>query len=169
MPTQPITYKDAQRQYPALVEQVMAQLRKSKSKQKNAKPEDLTWYYVWSTRIQSDTIHEIMDGRAMARQQAWKSKSADEQLADKVKACNVCLSGKVGHACYVVQGVWNGETGEGEIPAEIRLWYRNIIDQQKSEEARIAGLTDEQRNAEIAENLKELSGSPGFFGVRVHG
>lgn len=143
-----ISYTEAKKRHPKLVEQVIAKLRKSKSKENKTTPSKLKWSYVWAETINQNT-HRPTE-------------------KDRINCSSVSLQGSIGRwNGWADDPVWNGPKSKhagfknkppGECPAEVK---QVIVDAEKKwsdNQKRLNGMTQEQRNAEVSGILQQLSG-----------
>ena len=140
----PITFALASARHPAGVEAIMRKLRSGKSKHRGKGPEDLTWRYEWSVRIDGNP-EEAM--------------SPDDAVKDRVRRTHACLEGRIGH--------WRGYHVLESVPQEIADVHRRHIEEWRAERARVEALSPEERQREFNEALREASQYPGFMAVCI--
>jgi hypothetical protein len=57
-----ISYETALARHPALIQIIMDDLARGKSKERGSAPETLRWRYIWALSVQSYTFHQILKG-----------------------------------------------------------------------------------------------------------
>jgi len=58
-----ITFQDALRRYPKATDEVLRQIRSTKSKNRNVNPEKLTWTFEYCERTKSVSINDLLTGK----------------------------------------------------------------------------------------------------------
>lgn len=135
-----IKNSDAKKRHPKQYADIVAKLRKGKSKHKDENPSKLEWYYNWATQVKAFTFEEVLAG------------AKDEEPSQHI----VWLSAKIGK--------WWGSSGPVSLEEAIEV--TDVIEQniaaKKAEEDRINSLSEEERRKEVNDCLRELSKYPGF-------
>jgi hypothetical protein len=86
-----------------------------------------------------------------------KNRSVEERVEDDCRRTTVSIRGSVGRW-------WGyGTLKKGECPPEVRAIYEESAREDVAEETRISNLSDEERQKETEEVLRQLRGTPGFF------
>lgn len=151
----PVDYATALELYPEAVAEAVAMLRKSRSKHRKADPVTLKWKYWWCVEIRAYTFTELLDGTAQERGKDRHEMTLDERVADEVKRS---------HVSVVVANNYHGKLGT--VPDVIRELIEEGHKGNMAEEARVAAMSDEEREARTQEVLQQLRGSPGFMEFR---
>ena len=148
----PLSYEDALAKHPDEVAEVIAQMRKSRSKFRNSDPSAWKWSYDWGERI---------EGGAMSAADLFKPQkpkpvlSLEERVEDCLRRCEVNLCGNGGYAPVSSDVIREVTTKR----------YQDEI----AEEHRVAGLSQEERDEETREALAFLRGprNKGFMSFDV--
>lgn len=152
-----IDYNTAMRDFPTEAKQVIAQLRKSRSKKKNAAPATLNWRYIWGVEIRSQhSLVDIISGKATEDQEIREAMTLQEKLDDHISRvfCSIQVN-----KFY--------STKLATVPAVVQDLIRKNLIMEEAEDRRIDQLTDEEREAEVAKLLAELGADPGFAAVVI--
>jgi hypothetical protein len=146
------------RRHPAEVAEIVAKLRKGKSKVRDADPATFTWTYDACVRIEgSGTLAHILGGGAERAQRKWDALTLEEKVADTVRRTSVGISAKLGR--------WWGGSGVIPNPPEVAENARVNLMAQAAEQARADALTPEERRREVEGLLKQLGRDPGFAAI----
>lgn len=153
-----ITYERALEAWPNLVDEVVHKLRQGKSKQRNASPSDMKWSLEWAQMIPGGgfNLTDIISGRVP--RPAPKPETAEGRWEQVRQNIGASLAGSIGR--------WWWSVKIQEVPEEIRNQYITKYEEDIAEEHRVAGLTDEERDAETEALLNQLRG-PGFMELRI--
>lgn len=159
---QEIPYSEAILRYPQAVVEVMDKLRGSKSKLRDAKPEELKWGFGWGVAIEgvmngNQFLEMLKSGEPPPRP---KKMTEDETVADYARRASVALEGRIGR--------WYGRSGilralPKEIEDQVRKGYRD----DAAEDKRFSSLTQEEQDEELRKDLGFLFGQPGFVALGV--
>lgn len=114
-------------------------------------PQDIKWKYDWAQRVQGMSFGQVLESIHKPKP---PEPSVDQKVKDVEKTLAVCLCGgyKRKHKSVKVS-----------VPQFVLDCYRKGYEKDKAEQKRCDALTPEQREAEIQEDLKELSKDPGFM------
>jgi hypothetical protein len=156
------TYEVVKERYPEAVATAVARLRKGKSKHKDAPEENLTWSFDWSIRIDGmmNGVQFFESLKTGGPPKPPEFDTFEEYWADYETSVSVCLRAKIGR--------WQGCSEIlPKVPNEIKEHQRPYWEKDKADKARIASLSPEEREAEVQECLRKLSGNPGFACVQV--
>lgn len=156
-----LTYAEVEKRHPQELKRLIEQLRKSKSKQKDADPTGMTFEYNYAMRCEGFTGAQVLDHLSGVKPLPERKKfvTVEEKVADWMeRATPVNLTGKLGR-WYGCERVPN--------PPELEENFRLDAEREVAEEQRRASLTDEEREAETQEILRQLSGMGGFVGFRI--
>lgn len=150
-----ISAQQAVELFPVQVAEIIDQLRKGKSIQKNASCLDLKYTVEWAERIETHTLPELLQGKRSPRPpDDWEGYL--EHLSTRI----------VGFTLHGSIKRWWGYSKTritGMLP-EVVEFYRAAFDKEKAEKARWAALKPDEQKAEFNNALQVLSKSPGFFG-----
>jgi hypothetical protein len=155
----PLSLALASSRHPREVEEILSQLRRSKSKHKRAKPKDLTWDYSWCLSGQSFTFAEVLSGAADRLWRAEDAMTVDEAVGDLVRRTGVALRASKGH--------WSGTALLATVPPEIVTLHRRSVAQKRADKAALDSLPREELQRQAEEALVELRKDPGFVELRV--
>ena len=148
--------------YPEAVAEIVAKLRSSKSKFKDASPEELDWTFASSVAAQSQGFSEVLDAaKAKLVTKAPKPLSAKKRLEDMVSRTEVYLMAKKDKGAQYYSGAL------AVVPEVIIAQYKKSIADEDAEAARVATLTPEERRREVASAMRMLGGSGGFMAVNL--
>lgn len=138
----------------------MAKLQKGKSKEKNAKPEELEWCYNWCVSVSCYSFNDIISGKARDDREEEDAMSIDDRVKDFASRCRVMLAGS--------KGRWWGlaTTPISPTPNEIIAPQRERFETEVADKARFDAMSKEEQNAEIQGLLGQLKG-PGFVMVKI--
>ena len=161
----PIIYALANARHPEQVAEVMANLRRGKSKNRLAEPMALQWGYDWSVEIGSPMVpgRDLVD-MMLGRKNPPKPKefkTEDEAVADYAQRVNIMLSATIG------KKTWYSDTPVPPLPKEIEDQFRENFRRDAAEKARLEALSPEEREAELLAVLRPLSRSPGFMALQI--
>lgn len=149
------TYKSVKNQYPKETHSIEQKIRTKKNKYNEDEFDTFDWYFNWGVSIKGNTFQELIDGTAHKEQIDWNSMSVEDQVADTVARLAVTIIAKKGKS-RVSSDVLS------KAPTEIEDFYRNTYQEHKDEQNRINGLSQEKRDKELEEAIRELSKHGGF-------
>ena len=157
-----LSYEEARRQYPDKVDEVMTKLRKGKSRHRDAAPEELEWSIEYGVLVpgQLVTFADLIVGRVEDPRERRSRMSLDERVEEIVQGVTAYLRGKIGRFIAFSSQI------EG-CPEEVRAAIRRGVEEDIAEEARVAALSPEERQAEAEEALRQLRKMPGFMEIRI--
>lgn len=164
----PISYEEALARHPAEVAAILRDVRRGKAKDKDRDAATWKWTYSWGTRIDGgiSSLADLLSGK----HEPWPVKLArmtlDERVADEVSRSKpVHLVGRT--PSFKTRG-W-ADMHPDYFPPEAEALIREGHASQVAEQARVAGLTQEQRDAEVRGALEYLMGpkNRGFVALRV--
>lgn len=163
-----ISYEEALSKYPRAVEEAVRDLGKSRSKKKDTPAEDMEWEFMVGEQIKGamgfeDFLSQVENGPERREEvslddvEVLASAKAEERY-DRSHIVLVCKPG--GNARGTSEPLHErvSEVFERYMEGELRSFR---------EQARIDALSDEEREREVEENLRQLSGQPGFMAVSV--
>jgi len=155
------TYELAKERHPEQVEEIIATLRRSKSKQKNANPEDLNWYYDYCKAVKAHSFMEVIENARTRAQEPPSNPCVEARVASMVEGLHFRLSASRKH--------WIGtaQLNEGFVPPELIAQFVERAEEERAEQERIDNLTPEERDAEVQELLGELRQDPGFMEFEI--
>ena len=157
-----IPYAEVKSKFPNEVDLIMKRLRKSSSINKHWDAAELTWEFNWGQRVQGLSFQDVVAGK---REKTFPElhSSADEKNVREFLGNSITwnITGRAGK--------WFAHSlaQEGNIPDEILALYVKMYNDQIAERQRIAGLTPEERQAEVEAVLKALRRSPGFVELNL--
>lgn len=153
-----LSYEEARRQYPDRVDEVMTKLRKGKSRHRDAAPEELEWSIEYGVLVpgQLVTFADLIVGRVEDPRERRSRMSLDERVEEIVQGVTAYLRGKIGRFIAFSSQI------EG-CPEEVRAAIRRGVEEDMAEEARVAALSPEERQAEAEEALRQLRKCPGSW------
>ena len=153
---QSLTYQQALERHPEQVADVLRQVRKGRSKTKNADPSTWTWSYDWCVEIHgSFSFEDLLSGKQEEERQVRLSRSLEERVNGLIRDSHVAL---------------RGHTGSSDVPSEVlREHYTETVTAEMAEEARAAAMSPEQRHQEAQEALRYLMGprNKGFMAISI--
>lgn len=159
-----ISFEQAQSRYPDLVEKVLSDLRRGKSKEKNREASELAWSLEWEQHI------KVMSFREMLESVGQPSDNFSDRYAVATRE-NVLeyLRDSILWGLFAQVGRWKGYVSSTSttLPNEILDVYIQSYQEDINEKQRIAALTPEERQSEIQECLRKLRKSPGFVEMTV--
>ena len=152
-----ISYEEVQKRYPVLADEIMAKLRSGKSKNKNAKPEDLDWSFDWCQRISGGCRFEDMIADIMKPKPPRPS--IQERMAEVIPNLFVHLAASTGR--------WWGRTEQIPVPEEVLDSYRKSFEKDDAEYLRFNAMPKKEQDREVNEAIAQLSKSPGFVAISI--
>ena len=149
----PITYQHAVDNYPEQVKEVMAKLRKGKSKEKNAEPNQLKWQYDWWVSCgRAMSFSEVVEGIGKPLP---PEPTIDEKVNEYSRNCMVGLSATIGR--------WYGRsTRLSNTPPEIIQQQRECLSKMAEDKRRFDALPKHKQEQEINGLINELGPSMSF-------
>jgi hypothetical protein len=154
-----LTYEMVAERHPAELEKIIKQLRKSKSKMKDADPKGMRFEYSYAMRCDiSYRGDEFFDAIANGTlDQPKRPTTVEGKVADWVeRSTPVALKATLGR-WYGYEVVPN--------PPELEETFRRDAEEEVKRETRIANMTPAERNDETQRILSELSGGGGFLAI----
>lgn len=152
-----ISYSKMKKLFPNEVAEVMSKLRKSSSKEKKAKESSLTWSFDWRQQIKGMSFDEMLKSIGQPK----PKKTVEQKLKELRKSLLISVKGQ--------KNRWIGFSKQiNVIPDEVLEFYKSSYQEQEDEEKRIENLTEEQREKELEEDLKELRKYPGFVEITIN-
>lgn len=168
-----ITYSQAKERHPELVQEIIAKLRKGRSKHKNAAPEDLQWFYAWACLIEESYSGWSGLQALMAQKEEPKDSgpplTVTEELTDQLTRVRCVLEGRIGRWWGGVgpkdnpERIWTGPS----VPQEVQDIYRENIEDRRHQEAEIEKMAPEEREEQAQEALASLMGQSGFVALSL--
>lgn len=141
-----LTLEQAQSDYPNEVDQVVKELRASRSKSKGAGIEKLQFSISWSERVQSMSVGDLFSGNTPKQ----------FPLEERVFAT---LQGSVGR--------WAGYSERIQpCPKEIIALNEKHDKERLTEQARFNALDTEEQEQETEDLLSQLRSDPGFIEIK---
>ena len=140
-----ISYEQVKLRHPAAIKEIVGRIAKSKSKSAGTPLKDCNWRYSWGMKIKILPFDQLAEQNELPVQEQMKIEEA------KV---HVLLEATAGH------GRW--ATVLKHVPPEISLILLEGIEADIAETQRLAAMSAEEAEAEVEQNLTELSKSPGF-------
>lgn len=122
---------------------------------------DIKWRYEWCQVIQSTNIEDIISGKANEVAFNERNRDIETRLKDVEKNIHCGLYGTKGRKRHSVS--------LDKVPVEVMNVYRKSYEQDEIEEKRIASLTEEERQKEVQDILRQLSGMGGFMTIHMTG
>jgi hypothetical protein len=156
-----ISYEEAAARYPKQVAEIIANLRKGKSVQKNADPSALSYTLDWGERIQAYTFNDLMQGKETRSPEP----NSFEQYWEGVKSRIPTISLRAS-----IKRWWGwADTHITEHPQEVHDFYRTAYEREQQETARYANLSPLQKRQELENALKNFSGVQVFLSSSIKG
>jgi len=155
-----IDYNTALERHPNAVEAIREKIIEGTSKDKNTSLEDFEWSYDYCIQCQAYNITQVFDGTAQRDSQLKGEMSEDERVNDEVSRTHVALMATF-KRCYARTSLSN------YCPPEIENQYREGVQKDMAEKARISNLSPEERQAETNAILAELGMDPDFIGIQL--
>lgn len=160
-----INYETAKERHPEAVEQIVKKLRSGKSKHKDDEPSTLNWHYSYCIAVKgysgTEFIEKVLTPMAQGKEPEHEPKpeTVEEMVAERLSAVRISLSAD--------KGRWwaSGVNLEDYRPLEMIDEFKKQAQEQLDEQHRVDNLTEEEKQAEFEEALKQLQGSPGFIGI----
>jgi len=151
------TYQCVAERYPEQLEEIQAQLKKSKSKEKGVPLAEWDWSFHFCVRIEDCGLN-IMD--ILAGKKPKPVPKAQQLYEQRLKntSCGIMVSRR--HACMQSLPL-------KELPKEIVDFWQKEKEERLKEETRINTLTPKENQAEISGLLAKLGKSPGFVGIHI--
>ena len=147
---QPLPYEQALERHPEQVADVIRQVRKGRSKTKNTDPSTWTWSYTWCVEIHGCSIEDMF--REAGREKPVLS--LEERVDDLLRRSHVALS---------------GHTRSSDVSSEVlRDHYTRSVTEEMTEEARIAALSPAERDQQVQDALRYLTGPKNKGFVAIH-
>lgn len=87
-----LTYEEALRRHPKEVQEVLQDIRKSRSKEKNTPPEKFTWSYSWAFSALSFSMAQLLSGNAPKETRTVEERICGPRLAATRKLLRRCSS-----------------------------------------------------------------------------
>lgn len=157
-----IPYTEAKAKFPSEMELIMERLRKSSSINKHWGETELAWEYNWGQRLQGLSFQDVVAGkREKTFPELHSYADRDNVRTFLGDSINWSITGRAGKWCS------HSLAQEGNIPLEILDLYVKMYTDQIAEQKRIAGLTPEEKQAEVEATLKALRRSPGFVELNL--
>ena len=154
-----LTYAEATQRHPTEVSLIVGALRKSRSKHRATKPEDLKWSYECAVLIEGpSSFADILSGAMQADQERRDAMSLEERVADQVRRTRTCLQGAIGR--------W-ADSAAVPNPSEVETKARESWSCRMKEQAEYAALPEEEKTRLRDEALAQLSGQPGFMAIQI--
>lgn len=143
-----IPYTDLLVSHPDAVKEALNKLRKGKSKVRSDPPESFTWGFEWCVEIDDPrSIHDILSGQRLPRSE--QEVPIEDRVRDYARRCGVCVVVRKGHASSVSKQL-------SETPEVILAQYRNGLNADHVEQARLKALSPEERERERQDILSQL-------------
>lgn len=149
-----IPYKTMLERHPMHVDEVVANMRASKSKFRNLDPAEMEWGYAYCQRIRA--------ANPFARRQK-DTRDEEQTYLDEIASYSVMIFARPKQRR---QSMFYADSAIS-VPKEIQDEVRAGVHEQFVERARLAALSPEERQAEIDDLLGQLRGTPGFMEVAV--
>lgn len=143
------TWAEVHRRYPTQIEEVLKELRASRSKFKNAAPEDLVWCFSVAWRCDSPYLGSPTDGPSIY---LWNLGRVEVYL----KATAPTKRGLP----------WSGGV-RIEVPDEVKADLAVRCQKQVQDRLEYEALTPEEKERQFHEALAYLRKVPGFIELRV--
>ncbi|MGE3483492.1 MAG: hypothetical protein AB7L09_02050 [Nitrospira sp.] len=146
-----VGYQTASRAFPAETQEVLDKLRKSRSRWKNADPNELTWVYSWCVSTKSYSVKDLLDGKTAAEASRRSEMTLDERIADQLARTypSVGVNAPRGGAYYA---------SLPRIPDEIIAHTTDAMLSDEQDRKRIKKMTPGERAVEKERLLKSLRG-----------
>lgn len=163
-----VSYEEALARHPDGVASILKQVRSGKAKDKDRDATTWKWTYSWGTRIDGgiSSLADLLSGKHEPYHVKLARMTLDERVADEVhRSKPVHLVGRT--PSFKTRGV--ADMHPDYFPPEAEALIREGHASQVAEQARVAGLTQEQRDDEVRAALAYLTGpkNRGFMAVRV--
>lgn len=107
-----VGYPRVRRQHPIEMAQLMAKLRGSSSRSRNAFGSDIKWDYVWHVETRHYSVEEVADGIPAQVQCEEDALTDDELIALLLGRTRIQLQASIGHW-------WGRETLLSGVPSEV--------------------------------------------------
>lgn len=155
-----INYKDALTQYPQHVSEVEQKIRGGKSKHKTDNFNTFNWYIDFGVQIEGESIQDILSGKRAQAEQERLQLTINERVDEYMTRVFATLAAGKG------RGSWQSDAVISNC-IEIRA---NAEQQEREDDAelkRLSELTSTERQTEVNDLIKELSGdgTTGFFAL----
>jgi hypothetical protein len=154
-----LSYEEVIKRHPTEVTKILTNLRKGKSKNREATAIELDWSYECCVQIKGYTLAEVFGGVVEADQEERSELSVDDRVADQVSRTTVWLQAKLNR--------WCGQSDPIPAPPELVQGLRDKFEEEDREQARLKAMTLTERQEKIDELLGQLSKNPGFMAVIV--
>jgi len=141
-----LRYEQAVERHPDHVAEVMAKLRRGKSKHRLAEACTLHWDYSYCIRCGPGLSPAF--------------ETIEDEVSDRVSRTMVHIEGQIGRW-------WGSSESRVDVPAEIVAEYRMYIEEAWEERARVAAMSPEERDRLLQDALMQASKSPGFAALYV--
>lgn len=146
----PTTYAEALATHPDQVTEIIATLRKSRSKHRKAEPETLIWGYETGVRVQGYSFTDLFSGKAEAERLRQQALTEQEEADDLRARCLTSLQATIGQ--------WFGSAQLPTPPAPVLAWTAQTVRERRQRQAEADALTPEEHAQALAELVNELPG-----------
>jgi hypothetical protein len=155
------TAENIKKNYPTEYKQIVDAWKKSKSKTKCKTEKGIKFSFDWGQRIESMNFADLIGGKAFKKEPPLP-KDFETFFKSKFDPSTIgsCVMGKWKGGCERSDSLKN-------VPPEIYESYRENYKKDYAEEKRVASLTPAQRDKEIKDSLKQLSGMGGFMAISI--
>lgn len=159
--TEVTSYEKVFKAYPDLVAQVVAKLRRGRSKFKNADPSVLKWTYEYCYSIQCLTFKQVL-GNLQNPPPPKPVQTVDEEVADYLRSCTVWIQASK-------SSFWaNSEKLPTDPPPSwLERVFRERCEAQRKKDAEFADMNQGTKDKHVQGLLAQLSGQPGFMALRI--
>jgi hypothetical protein len=139
-----LTYKEVKTRYPTEVARIMSALRKGRSKNREAKPQDLKWSFETCVEVEGYSFADILAGKAAEKAAKQRAMSLDAKVKDEVRRTCTSLRGAIGQ--------WS-RTEMVPNPPEVEKDVRERLTKQKQQQDAFNALSPEEQERDRSETL----------------
>jgi hypothetical protein len=139
-----LTYKEVKTRYPAEVAKIMSALKKGKSKNREAKPQDLKWSFETCVEVEGYSFADILAGKAAEKAAKLRDMSLEDRVSDTLRRTHTSLTASIGR--------W-GASERVPNPPEVEANVREGLVKQQREQDAFNALSPEEQERDRSETL----------------
>lgn len=145
-----VDYNSVKKQFPKEVAEVEGKIRKGRGKHNEDEFNSFDWHYSWATR---NSLQSMLNGAHNKQQR--RAMSVDDKVKDVLSRSAITILATKGRG-YSHSDVLNF------CPIEVKEHCRKLYQNQEDERNKFENLPQAERQKEMKDILKKLSGYGGF-------